>query len=87
VEFGGRKPKLDPRNRLIIPTLEIARALNPRLVVFENVPEMESTLIENSDGQLVRSWISSRVCWGANMPDEGKSLNLPITEFRKEGRG
>jgi DNA (cytosine-5)-methyltransferase 1 len=49
----GRKPKLDPRNRLIIPTLEIARALNPRLVVFENVPEMESTLIENSDGQLV----------------------------------
>ena len=49
----GRKPKLDPRNRLIIPTLEIARALSPRLVVFENVPEMESTLIENSEGQLV----------------------------------
>jgi len=49
----GRKPKLDPRNRLIIPTLEIARELNPRLIVFENVPEMESTLIENPDGQLV----------------------------------
>ena len=39
----GRKPSLDSRNRLIIPTLEIARALKPRLVVFENVPEMEST--------------------------------------------
>ncbi len=49
----GRKPALDPRNRLIIPTLEIARELNPRLVVFENVPEMESTLVENSAGELV----------------------------------
>ncbi len=37
---AGRKPSLDARNRLIIPTLEIARALKPRLVVFENVPEM-----------------------------------------------
>jgi DNA (cytosine-5)-methyltransferase 1 len=49
----GRKPTLDPRNRLIIPTLEIAHALQPRLVVFENVPEMESTLIEDSAGRLV----------------------------------
>ena len=49
----GRKPSLDSRNRLIIPTLEIARALKPRLVVFENVPEMESTLIEDSNGRLV----------------------------------
>lgn len=50
----GRKPLLDPRNRLIIPTLEIARALKPRMVVFENVPEMENTLIEDSRGRLVQ---------------------------------
>jgi DNA (cytosine-5)-methyltransferase 1 len=49
----GKKPSLDSRNRLIIPTLEIARALKPRLVIFENVPEMESTLIEDSNGRLV----------------------------------
>lgn len=49
----GRKPALDARNRLIIPTLEIARALRPRLVVFENVPEMEWTLIEDADGKLI----------------------------------
>lgn len=49
----GRKPSFDPRNRLIIPTLEIARTLKPRLVVFENVPEMESTLIEDSNGRLM----------------------------------
>lgn len=49
----GKKPSLDSRNRLIIPTLEIARELKPRLVIFENVPEMESTLIEDSNGRLV----------------------------------
>lgn len=49
----GRKPALDSRNRLIIPALEIARALRPRMVVFENVPEMESTLIEDGAGRLV----------------------------------
>ena len=49
----GRKPSLDSRNRLIIPTLEIARALKPRLVVFENVPEMDSTLVEDVNGRLV----------------------------------
>ena len=49
----GRKPSLDARNRLIIPTLEIARALKPRLVVFENVPEMDSTLVEDANGRLV----------------------------------
>lgn len=49
----GNKPALDPRNRLIIPTLEIARALRPRIVVFENVPEMELTVIEDCGGRLV----------------------------------
>jgi DNA (cytosine-5)-methyltransferase 1 len=49
----GERPALDPRNRLIIPTLEIAQALQPRVVVFENVPEMEHTLIEDGDGRLV----------------------------------
>jgi DNA (cytosine-5)-methyltransferase 1 len=49
----GRKPALDLRNRLIIPTLEIARSLQPRLFVLENVVEMESTVIEDSYGRLV----------------------------------
>ena len=49
----GKKPTRDIRNRLIIPTLEIAQALKPRLVVFENVSEMESTLIEDCNGRLV----------------------------------
>jgi DNA (cytosine-5)-methyltransferase 1 len=50
---NGSKPALDVRNRLIIPTLKIARALRPRLMVLENVPEMENTLIQSEDGRLV----------------------------------
>lgn len=49
----GRKPPLDVRNRLVIPTLKIARALKPRLIVFENVPEMENTIIEDESGRMV----------------------------------
>jgi DNA (cytosine-5)-methyltransferase 1 len=49
----GTKPALDVRNRLIIPTLKIACALRPRLIVFENVPEMENTLILDEAGRPV----------------------------------
>lgn len=49
----GRSPALDPRNRLIIPTMRVAKAMRPRLVVFENVPEMENTLIEDESGRLI----------------------------------
>lgn len=41
----GNRPKLDPRNRLVIPALKIAKILKPRLVIFENVPAMHKTLI------------------------------------------
>ncbi|QQS59270.1 DNA cytosine methyltransferase [Candidatus Peregrinibacteria bacterium] len=49
----GKKPKFDERNRLIIPTLKIIKALNPRTVVFENVPEMINTCIEDEDGNII----------------------------------
>lgn len=48
----GRRPKLDPRNRLVIPALEIIRRLRPEWVVFENVLEMRSTLIEDDEGMV-----------------------------------
>lgn len=49
----GKRPKLDPRNRLIIPAIEIIKALKPEFVIFENVPEMRRTYIENSEGEVV----------------------------------
>jgi len=50
---AGKRPALDPRNRLIIPTVEIIKQLQPRLVVFENVPAMRNTVILNEAAELV----------------------------------
>ena len=47
----GIRPQTDERNRLIIPVMEIAKALKPRLILLENVPEMENTLIETPGGE------------------------------------
>ncbi|MDR0811917.1 MAG: DNA cytosine methyltransferase [Paludibacter sp.] len=41
----GLRPELDERNQLIINAVKIAKQLNPRMIVFENVPEMENTVI------------------------------------------
>ncbi|WP_234817630.1 DNA cytosine methyltransferase [Thalassobacter stenotrophicus] len=48
---SGVKPKLDQRNRLALDAIEVALALRPQLVVFENVPEMQNALIEH-EGQM-----------------------------------
>lgn len=48
----GKRPKLDPRNRLILPALKIIRQLRPEFVVFENVQEMRNTIIEDESGNL-----------------------------------
>lgn len=49
---AGKRPKLDPRNRLILPALQVLKEIQPRWIVFENVLEMRDTLIEDSDGAL-----------------------------------
>ncbi|ETI67269.1 DNA cytosine methyltransferase [Neobacillus vireti] len=49
----GLRPKLDERNRLIIPTLDVITALKPKWVVFENVPKMKDTVILDENDRLV----------------------------------
>nr|ADQ20493.1 M.BsaAI [Geobacillus stearothermophilus] len=49
----GLRPKLDERNRLIIPTLDIIVALKPKWVIFENVPNMKNTVILDENDRLV----------------------------------
>ncbi len=49
---AGSRPALDPRNRLILPALEIVRSLRPLWVVFENVVEMRNTVIEDLDREM-----------------------------------
>ena len=45
----GIRPKFDPRNRLIVPAVNIIKELQPEFVIFENVPNMLNTVIEDSD--------------------------------------
>lgn len=49
------KSKFDKRNQLIIPTINIIKQLKPKTVVFENVPEMRNTIIED------KSWKSINI--------------------------
>jgi DNA (cytosine-5)-methyltransferase 1 len=48
----GKRPLLDPRNRLILPALDVIGRLRPTWVVFENVVEMRNTVIEDEAGEL-----------------------------------
>lgn len=49
----GARPEFDERNRLIIPTIDIALALKPNIIILENVSEMKDTLIEDQKGNVV----------------------------------
>lgn len=53
----GKRPKLDPRNRLIIPALNVIKSLRPEFVVFENVLEMRRTYIEDDSSNVILSLI------------------------------
>lgn len=47
----GLKPEIDPRNQLIIPTIDIFLNSGAHTLVMENVPEMENTCIPtNANG-------------------------------------
>ena len=49
----GLRPKMDERNRLIIPAVDIIKKLRPEWVIFENVANMVNTMIYDQDDNLV----------------------------------
>lgn len=49
----GLRPKMDARNRLIIPAVQIIKALQPEWVILENVANMENTLILDEENCLI----------------------------------
>ncbi len=51
---AGDKPALDERNRLIIPTMDLACRLRPEIVLLENVPEMADTVILDEAGHPIQ---------------------------------
>lgn len=42
----GNRPKHDERNKLLLPGLEVVRALQPEFFLIENVPNMKNTIVE-----------------------------------------
>ena len=48
----GCRPALDPRNQLALLVPPFVWKFQPKMVVFENVPEMAGTLVENQEGEL-----------------------------------
>lgn len=49
----GNRSEIDERNRLVIPAMQIINELRPVWVLFENVPGMERTLIQDEHGNEV----------------------------------
>jgi len=41
----GKRPKHDERNKLLLPGLEIVKALQPEFFLIENVPNMKNTVV------------------------------------------
>lgn len=50
---NGQRSKFDERNRLIIPAVDIIKELQPEWVIFENVPNMVNTLIQDGEDNLI----------------------------------
>ena len=49
----GLRPKQDPRNRLIIPAIEVIKELKPEWIILENVANMVNTLILDENEELI----------------------------------
>lgn len=47
----GKRPKDDPRNRLILPAIEIVHELKPKCLIIENVAGMRNTCILNDNDE------------------------------------
>jgi len=49
---AGNKPRFDERNTLIFEAVDLVQEFQPKIVIFENVPEMEFTLVEAPDSSV-----------------------------------
>jgi DNA (cytosine-5)-methyltransferase 1 len=72
----GKIPDLDPRNRLIIPALQICKSVKPKVVIFENVRGMKNTVIEDEGGELIQILDLVRREIGPYYHVEFRELNL-----------
>ncbi len=70
---AGRRPPEDERNRLVIPAMDVICELNPKWVLFENVPGMKDTVISTDEGpKNILSYIQCRL--GSDYVGRGEVL-------------
>jgi len=81
----GLRDKFDPRNQLIIPTINIAVALQPKWIVFENVPNMENTIIldENDNPINIIDYIFKRLDNYVGKAEVVNTADYGIPQIRK----
>lgn len=81
----GKRPKLDPRNRLILHALDIAEELLPEWIVFENVVGMKNTIIENENYELenILHIIERRLTGYVGMAYEVNVADYGVPQHRK----
>jgi len=72
----GFRAKLDERNRLIIPVLDIIEQLKPKWILFENVPNMKNTLILDKENNLVNIMDYINKCLCKNYVGKGEVVDV-----------
>lgn len=56
---AGKKQKDDPRNKLIVPTVEMIKRLQPKYVMIENVPQiLQTSILVNGEWMLIEDYIT-----------------------------
>lgn len=75
----GKKPPLDPRNRLFMPAVDVIKAIKPKWVIFENVINMKNTVVEMEDGTLENILVVLK----KTMPKEyvGSSYQIEFADY------
>ena len=81
----GIRKEFDPRNQLIIPALDIIESLQPEWVVFENVPNMNNTVILDENNQPINiiEYIYKRLKNYVGKPVVVNTADYGIPQIRK----
>lgn len=80
----GCRDEEDPRNRLILPALEILNRLRPRCVVIENVPRMRQTRIRMGDEMCLLLDVVRRECPAYTFEDRVINVaDFGVPQYRK----
>lgn len=81
----GIRKEFDSRNQLIIPAIDIINELQPEWVIFENVPNMNNTIILDKNGQPINiiEYIFQNLKGYVGRPEVVNTADYGIPQIRK----